>query len=903
LPFTTGTHVGSYEIVGPIGAGGMGEVYRARDARLRRDVAIKVLPELSALDPERLTRFEREAQVLAALNHPNIAHIYGVEERALVMELVEGEDLAQRISRGPVAIHDALDIARQLAEALEAAHEAGIVHRDLKPANIKVRDDGVVKVLDFGLAKAADATASLNGDVGIMNSPTFTSPAVMTRMGVILGTAAYMSPEQARGKAADRRSDMWAFGVIVYEMLTGRMAFEGETVTDVLAAIVTREPDWSALPSATPAPLVRLLRRCLARDPKRRLSDAGEARYQIEELLASAPDSPVDHRTMTRSSVRKRAMALLPWIAAAGFALLAFVIWRSAHAATASPEVIHYSIEALPKTSINIVSRPAIAISADGRHVAFVATAGGQTRIYLRSRNEFDPRPLPGTEGASEPVFAPDGRWLAFFANNSLYKVSVDGGPIERLAPVNDPRGLSWENDGIITYAPEATSSVFQLDANHPAQPKAVTTLAGQDERTHRWPQALPGNKAVLFTVGTMANPDNYDGATIEAVILATGERRVVLKGATMARYIPPGVLLFARGHSLFAVGFDPETVRTSGTPVVVLQGVAGDSTTGAANFAYSPSGTLAYFPGSQEGALHRLVWSGRDGKMDGVPLPSGGYFDVRLSPTGDRVALESIGGEGSDIWVHDFAKKTFTRLTFGGQNRTPVWSRDGSMVYYVSLAPDGKSSRVMRRSADGSRAAEQLSMLKDTRIFLGGVSDDGRVALIDYSTRSNKTDIGTITLGKDEQPAPIVSTEFDEFCAALSPNGKWLAYQSDESSRAEIYVREVSGGGGRWQVSTDGGEEPHWSASGDELFYRNDRLFMVSKVATGPVFSYLPPQLLFDGVFNLRAESGVSYDAHPNAGRFLMIRVADDDMVSTSIRLITNWSSELRRLMTLPPQ
>jgi eukaryotic-like serine/threonine-protein kinase len=896
MTLSSGVRVGSYEIVGAIGAGGMGEVYRARDSKLHREVAIKVLPELFALDADRLTRFEREAQMLAALNHPNIAQIYGVEDRALVMELIEGEDLAQRIARGALPLEEALPIARQIAEALEAAHECGIVHRDLKPANIKLRDDGVVKILDFGLAKAADPSGSPYGDREIVNSPTFTSPAVMTRMGVILGTAAYMSPEQARGKRADRRSDIWAFGVVVYEMLTGRLAFDGETVTDVLAAIVTKEPDWAALPPSIPASIRRLLQRCLVRDPKRRLGDAGEARFQIEEALAAPAVAP--GAVAPPETSRRRTLAVAaPWAVAALLGLAAAFAWRRTPPAS-TVEMLYYAVEPPAKASINLSSRPAIALSPDGRQLAFVATTDGITRLYLRTQREFDARPLAGTEGASEPAFSPDGRWLAFYANNALSKISADGGPVEALARVNDPRGLSWDSADTITYSPDATGVVFQLNPDRSSATKAVTTRKGEEERTHRWPQALPGNTAVLFTVGAINSPDNYDGATIEAVVLATGERRVLLKGAAMARYVAPGYLLFARGHSVFAVRFNPDRLEVEGAPVIVMQGVAGDSTTGASDFSVSNTGTFAYFPGSPEGTQHRLVWTAADGKLEPVALPPGAYFDVRVSPDGSRAALQSVGGSGSDIWVHDFAKKTFTRLTFGGQNRTPVWSHDGATIYFVAIDPSGNSSRIARKPADGSHEAETVANLK-FRSFLKEVSADGHSALIDYSTLATKSDIEIIPLGTDAAPTPITGSEFDEYCSSLSPDGRWVAYQSDESSRAEIFVREASGKGGRWQVSSEGGEEPRWSPKGDELYYRNDRRFMAAHIVPGPVFQYAPPRMLFDGLFNLRAESGVSYDVDPAGNRFLMIRLASDDVATSSVRVITNWSQELARLTT----
>ncbi|HYT67280.1 MAG TPA: protein kinase [Vicinamibacterales bacterium] len=892
MALSPGFRIGPYEITAAVGAGGMGEVYRARDPKLQRDVAIKILPDLFAADPDRLARFDREAQTLAALNHPNIAQIHGIEGNALVMEFVEGEDLAQRIARGAVPLDEALPIARQIADALEAAHERGIVHRDLKPANIKVRPDGTVKVLDFGLAKLSTPDSAPGS---MATSPTFTSPAMMTHAGIIIGTAAYMSPEQARGKSVDRRADLWALGVVIYEMLTGHAAFDGDTITDVLAAVVTRDPDWTALPPQTPPGVRRLLERCLARDARRRLADAGEASYQLEEAMTPGADRQPLGSGRPVFSWWTAVLTFLPWtIVAVSITLVGLLAWKLTR--VPAPEVLRYSVDPPAKTSLNLVGRPAIALSPDGTLLAFIGTSGGTTHVFLRKRTEFDAHVVPGTEGASEPVFSPDGRWLAFYANNKLNKVPVEGGPVEALADVNDPRGLSWDADDVITFSPQSTGGVFQISPSHGGEPRQVTKASEKVERTHRWPQMLP-NGAVIFTVGSLTSPDNYDGASIEAQLPKTGERRVVMRGAAMARYLAPGTLLFARAGALYAVAFDAGKVEISGTPVAIMQGIAGDATTGSTDFACSAAGTFAYVATQGDGTLHRLMWVDRAGRTERVDLPPSMFFDLKLSPDGRRAAVIVVASGGGDVWVYDFARKTFTRLTFGGSHRTPVWSRDGKNVYYVALAANGSFNQIVRKTADGSGEEEPMATVPNG-LFLRDVSPDQREALLDYNTNVRKTDIAKLAFDKDAKFVPITATAFDEYSAALSPDGRWVAYQSDETSVFQIYVREASGKGGRWQVSTGGGEEPHWSADGRELYFRADTQMMMVRVELGATFQFGPAQVLFDGLYNLRSESGVSFDVDPN-GRFLMVRLADESAAPSSIRLIINWTSELKRLMT----
>ena len=888
-----GTRFGVYEVVSAIGAGGMGEVYRARDTRLSRDVAIKVLPELFAADPDRLARFEREAQVLASLNHPHIAQVYGVHDQppALVMELVHGQDLAQRIAGGAIPVRDALELARQIADALDAAHAQGIVHRDLKPANIKIRDDGAVKVLDFGLAKAVEAVPG-GPTTHQVNSPTITSPAAMTRMGVILGTAAYMAPEQAKGKSVDRGADLWAFGVVLYEMLSGKSAFDGETITDVLAAIVTRDPDWAALPADVPLSIRRLLRRCLERDRRKRLADAGEARFQIEEALASpaAEDAPAVVPPPSRASVM---MSWLPWTIAAVLALAAFVLWRQT--ANKSDAVFRYSVEAPARATLALAQRAAIAISPDGDTLVMVGTSGGVQRLFVAGRNSFDARPLEGTEGASHPVISPDGRWVAFLTNTKLNKMPLNGGAVTTLAEVSDPRGLSWDEDDAIVFTPSAVGAVFRVSPDG-GTPVAVTAPPEKGDRTHRWAQMLPGGRAVLFTVGTFGSPDNYDNATVDAVTIPGNQRKVLLTGASMARYVSSGHLVFGRGRSLFAVPFDLDTLTVTGTPVTVVQGVAGDSNTGVVHFAVSRNGTLAYVPAGADMAMTRPAWVDRNGRVEVLPVPPGEFADPSISPDGRRLAVSVIAGGGRDIWIHDFDRKTFAKLTFGGQNLTPVWSRDSAWVYYAAAQQDGIASRIYRRAADGSSEQEEIVTLPN-RIYLSFISPDGLKAIFDKPADAKQGyDISRVALVKGAQAEPIVSTLSEEFGASLSPDGRWLAYQSLESGRAEVYVRPFEGVGGRWQVSTAGGEEPKWSPDGRYLFYRSGSVMMALPVEKSSTFQFGTPAELFSGVYGPRTDTGITYDVHPRLEKFVMIRPAQQEPATNLVRVVENWFNDLRR-------
>ena len=893
---TPGTRLGPYEVAAQIGEGGMGEVYRARDLRLQRDVAIKTLPPAFAADPERLARFEREAHVLASLNHSHIAQIYGVEETggvvALVMELVEGPTLADTIATaGRLTIDEALDVARQIAEALEAAHDQGIVHRDLKPANVKVRRDGVVKVLDFGLAKPiGDAAVAAPSPE---NSPTITSPA-MTRLGVILGTAAYMAPEQARGKLIDRRVDIWAFGCVLYEMLTGRRPFDGETVTDVLSAIVSREPDWSSIPAGLPGPVAHLLRRCLEKDPRQRLRDIGEAR-----LILEAPRTIDEHAVSqgggtTRRSTRWALPALT--VAVVLLALAAGYLIAVPREASPGPPAVVTRFDLQPQDSsaaLSLVFRPTVALSADGSTVAFVAASQGVDRIYVRTRSEPTVRAIAGSERGSGPALSPDGKSVAFFADGGLRKAAIDG----EAAPIGsarDVRGISWSEDDTLFFTADATSHLVSMPAGGGPMRQVTTLAAG--ERTHRWPQVLPGGRSVLFTVGSVASPDSYDAGNIDAVIVATGERRNVIKGAAMARYCGDGRLLYSKGPGLFSIAFDPDRLATSGEPVQVMPVIARDASTGAAHFACARDGTLAVVPGTSLGELRNLVWVTESGKTEVAKLPAGPHQEVRISPDGKRAALLEGNSGSGDVWIYDFADGTFNRLSFTGSNAAPTWSGDGLSVYYSSFDAVNTESTILRKPADGSRDATVVKKIAG-RVYIAWVDPTDTFAIVDaVNPKSDRGDILRLTFGGSTSVETLVATPFTEYGGSASPRRTWLAYQSDETGRPEIHVRDLGGSGARWQVTFEGGEEPHWSRDGLQLFYRSANRLLAVALEPGPAFRYGRTRGLFDGVYNTGIESGRSYDVSPASARFLLVRPADAGPMPQAVRIVLNWQEELKQ-------
>jgi eukaryotic-like serine/threonine-protein kinase len=882
MTLASGTKLGSYEITAPIGAGGMGEVYRARDAKLGRDVALKVLPEAFARDAERMARFQREAKVLASLNHPNIASIYGLEDsgstHALVMELVEGPTLADRIKQGPIPIDEALRIAKQICEALEYAHERGIVHRDLKPANIKVTNDDAVKVLDFGLAKAIEGDPS---SIDISSSPTMSRMATM--QGVLLGTAPYMSPEQAKAKSVDRRADIWAFACVLYEMLTGKRAFDGETVTDTLAAVIKEEPDWSQLPAAKPARVRVLLQRCLQKDPKQRLRDIGDARISIDEVLsgASDPSSPAVAAAVPLDVPLWR--RTLPWALGIFTAVVAgFAGW--ALRPSVSKPVVRAVITLPPGQQLaGMETGLVVALSPDGTYLAYVASQGGVQQIYLRAMDSGEVKAVPGTEGAVGPVFSQDGQWLSFFAGGKLEKIAVTGGEAQILADAPDNRGASWGSQGSIAFVP--TIGPIEQVSDAGGSPQPLTHLE-DGEFDHIWPTFLPNSKAVLFSLAANAIAVQPQG---------TGQRRTLIQGGVNSYYVSPGYLVYAQAGTLLAVPFDAERLEVTGTPVPVVQNVLNGGV-GPAPFQYSvsASGSLVYVSGRAQ--QNGLVWVNRSGAEEPLKAPVEAYDYLELSPDGQRLAV-SIGTH--EVWLFDFARETLTPVTSGGAvTLDPVWSPDGKRIAFSS-AKEGQLNMYWQM-ADGTGGVEQLRS-SDHAELPSSWSPDGQLLAFTRLASGTGSDIWVLRLS-DRKAEPFLQTPAQESAARFSPDGRWLAYVSDTSGRREVYVQPYPGPGGRWQISTDGGGQPVWSRNGRELFYQNGDKMMAVDVSTVPNFSAGKPKMLFEGLY-ASSSSWLSpfYDVSPDGQRFLMLKPAGQAATAPpQINLVLNWTEELQRLVPI---
>ncbi len=893
-----GTTLAHFRITAELGEGGMGKVYRAEDLQLGREVALKVLPDAVAQDPERLARFEREARVLATLSHPRIAavHEFGQADGVhfLVMELAGGETLADRIARGALPVSDALPIALQIAEALEAAHERGIVHRDLKPANVKVDGEGNVKVLDFGLAKALERDPASGSGVELTHSPTLTGHATMG--GVLLGTAAYMSPEQAAGRPADRRSDVWAFGVVLLELLGGRQVFTGESVSHVLAAVLKDEPAWGSLAPALPAKLADLLQRCLRKDPKRRLQAIGDARVALEEWLADPAVLAAPQPGAIAPPSRRQ---LVPWPLAAGLAaaLAGGLAWWAREPAAPEPRIVRIPIDLPAEQAIPLGLGTSVAISRDGRRQVLTIEEQDTVRLMVREVDRLESRILPGTEGASSPFFSPDGEWIAFFAGGELKKVSLAGGPpltLATLAADND-RGATWSEDGTIFLTPGPQGSLQRVSEQGGALAPATELDPERSERTHRWPHALPGGRAVLFTSDTVGSSDYYDDARIEALIVATGQRKVVLEGSSRAAYLEAGYLVFARGGTLFAARFDPGALAVEGTPVPVLQQVATNMSTGAAHFAVSGVGSLAYVPGDPMAGLRKPLWADRQGSGAPAEVETALYSQVRLAPDDRRAAFAVGGSQSTDLWIADFERGTASRLTFGGFAGNPTWTPDGRRVAYGLLDATGlRANRdIYWRAADGSGEAELLWQLPEGDAWPQSFSPDGRLLVVSVAA-SNQSDLWILPVDGDRTPRPLLQAPFSEGQAELSRDGRWLAYTSNESGRQEVFVQPFPGPGGKWQISNGGGTEPHWSGDGRELFYRDAGALMRVPVDTTQGFVAGRPERLFEGVGSSSAAG--QYAVTRDGERFLYLPTSGAARLSRAV-LVLDWASEVERL------
>ena len=896
-----GQRIGSYEVISKLGAGGMGEVYKARDARLNRHVAIKALPDLVASDPERVARFEREAQVLAALNHPHIGAIYGVEvadsgkSRYLILEFIDGESLGGRLARGPLPFDDALTFARQMLDALEAAHEKGIVHRDLKPANLMLTEENQVKILDFGLARVIDSDPTASQS----NSPTLTFAA--TQVGVILGTAAYMSPEQAKGRVADRRSDVWAFGCVFYEMLTGKRVFEREDVSETLAAVLTAEPNWNALPANVPPGIRSLLARCLQRDRKARIPEIGTVRFLLQDALtpSSAPAPPV---VAAPPGQLWRLAALVSAVALAGVAVGVAAAWSLK---PAPPVAVSRFALTLPEgVTFSGAGRHMLAISPDGTRVVIVA--GG--RLYLRSLTDLNAKPIQGSEAfgaVNEPVFSPDGQSIAFFStlDNSLRHIAVAGGAAVTISPsvsATSPLGMTWDETGLVFSSPDQ-KGISRVSPNGGA-PESLVTLK-ENERAFG-PQMLPGGKAVLFTLATGTAADRWDKADIVVQSLKTGERKRLLTGGTDARYLPTGHLVFALGGTLFALAFDAARLELRGGPVPVVEGVrrAPGTTSGAAQYSVSSTGTIVYMPGPSSVSMSQaeIVLVDRKGTAEPLKLAAGPYDVPRISPDGKRIAFGTENDKEAIVWTYDVSGTSQARrLTYDGKNRYPVWSADSRRVTFQSDREGDLG--IFWQAADGTGAAERLTKPNP------GESHEPE----SWSPKTNQVLLFNVRKGSDVSlwmlsmpdkkisPFGAVTSSQAPTGAVFSPDGRWVAYTSASSTRTTVYVQPFPATGAKYELVQRGGDVPHevaWSADGKELFY-NPRpgAFEVVSVTTQPSFAFGPAAPVLRP-FNLGPPTARrAYDVTPD-GKILGVAPSGGALnTSVPMHVVLNWFEELR--------
>jgi len=902
LTIQAGQNLLHYRIVAKIGEGGMGEVWRATDTELGRDVAIKVLPAALSSDGERLARFEREARLLGSLNHPQIATIHGLHEaklgehsiRLLVMELVEGEDLTELVDRR-VSFERVIEIAIQITRALEAAHASGIVHRDLKPANVKLTGSQEIKVLDFGLAKATSSSEAAASGVG---GPTLTSAGTVA--GTILGTAAYMSPEQARGRTVDRRADMWAFGCLLYELLTGQRAFGGETISDTLAAVLKETPDWSALPEETPASIRRLLRRCLEKDPRKRWSDAADARLELEEALQPTPDEETPSPVVVAGG-GSRATRVVPWlVAVAGIALALFGWMRSGNAPAPSTDLLRLTVVLPEGLRIEDDQAGNVVLSPDAKKVVFSGIdESGQSALYVRRLNSEELVRLEGSENGENPFFSPDGNWVAFNANGLISKVPVDGGPpVEVCDDVGSARGASWGENDLIVFPRHFDTGLWTV-AGSGGTPTPLTELDdARRERTHRWPQFVPGHPVVLFTVATKDSPEYYDDARIDAVNIETGERKQVFEGASFARYVPSGHLIFGRDGSLWAVPFDIDDLTTTGTPLPVQADVLGLRNSGVVFASIAANGMLAFVEGQPEDLRREVVWRYFDGRTERVEdIPIGAVMSVALSPDAGKIAAAVSGAATHDIWVFDLERKNRTRLTFDGDNADPHWTPDGRSVIYSSIR-DGLGT-VFMKSADGTGDEVTLWKVDGVTVAAQDVSSDGRTVLMTYHGE-NKADLYALALDDlSAEPQPLIAGPAEEDLARFSPDGRWIAYTTDESSNFEILVRPASGSGGQWQISTGAGVLPRWSRDGKQLFYRIGRQLHVVDVEAGPgatAFRAGTPRLVFDDLD--RARMGSGYEIAPAGDAILIPSSLQEDAPLDRITVLVNWLDKVERVV-----
>ncbi len=903
-----GRTLNHYEIVELLGAGGMGEVYRAHDTTLKRDVAIKVLPVDLAEDPERLARLQREAHLLASLNHPNIASIYSLEEadgvRFLVLELVEGETLGERLVGsdlgGRLEVREALGLARQIAEALEAAHSKGIIHRDLKPANIKITPDDQVKVLDFGLAKAYVEEAPVSEmSPDLTKSPTM---ADATKTGMILGTAAYMSPEQARVRPLDKRTDIWSFGCVLYEMLTGQRPFQGGTISDTLAAILRGEPDWEALPAETPGSVRTLLRRCLNKDIKRRMHDMGDVWLELEEApeQAAIEQAALGEAALGRGTgdLAQRWKRVLPWALFAATALVSVTLgaWLAMRPQSSdhSADVVRFVPTTAPLAIGAHPCSPVMALSPDGTILAYVSGDGAVGQIYLRRMDSLESIPVEGAETARTPFFSPDGEWVGFESDGELWRAPVAGGKAWPICEASLVHGATWLDDGTIIYG-DVDLGLARVSADRGVPETLVAAEREAYEFWLAWPEVLP-NGDVLFT------PLDGAGFSMGMNLFSptTGTRKRLLDEGGNVRYLPTGHLVFPLDGSLMAVRFDVDRGEIIGNPFPVIDGVLMGFPWDPpiAHYSIAESGSLVYLSGPMLANTVQIQRVDRAGEMIQIGDDLERALGPRFSPDGRRMAISSpTTDEGPKLWVYDLERGTWTRLISDGQAWWPLWSPDGRNLAFTTVLPDGLAA-IFTIPADGSGSAERLIQTEYPQQS-SGWSADGQTLLLNQNDHpETKWDVMMFRPGEDTEANPLLNSPAMELLPHLSPDGRWLAYVSDESGRTEVYVQSFPELGNKWQISTDGGTEPIWSPDGTELFYRDAEALemIVVDITLEPEFRPGTPRVLFEGRFIATPGYGRNYDVAPDGQSFLMFQQNMAGIESAELRLVLNWQEELKQ-------
>jgi serine/threonine-protein kinase len=881
-----GSRLGPYDILSPLGAGGFGEVYKARDTRLDRTVAIKILP---SADPELKARFEREAKAIAALTHPHICTLYDIGHQDgtdyLVMEYLEGETLAARIARGPIKVDDALKIAIEIADALDKAHHAGIVHRDLKPANVMLAKSGV-KLLDFGLAKLRAQPAVS----GLSIAATATRPPI-TGQGSIVGTLQYMAPEQLEGSDADERSDIFAFGCVVYEMLSGQRAFGGTSAATVIAAILEHEPPpLRQLTSVAPEILADVVTRCLDKNPDLRWQDIRDLaivlRWAMQQERRAATVT-----AQSRSGVKWRRIAIAAGACALAATMAAGALWMKRSAATeATFGTVRFSVSEPAAAAVVTDGLPSMAIARNGSVFIYLAAENGVRRLYRRRLNQLDAAPIPGTEDASLPFVSPDGRWAGFTAGGRLMKVSLEGGTPVVICDQPASRGANWGPDDRIFFSINTDSGIWQIPATGGTPERVTTPDPKKGERSHRWPYVLPSGKYILYTV---AKSDilSFDDATIVARRLDTGVEQELVRGASFPIYSPAGYLLYVRAGALFAVRFDAVTATVTGKAVAVGADVVTYPATGAAQLGVSDAGSLLTIRGGATEHQTSVVMVDRNGRKTTVGFPPALYQDLQVSPDGGSVALD-VNRANASIWIGDLARATTTRLTLAWSNNGPVWSPDGGRIAFSSGR--GGAINIFGQSIDGATTPEQL-VTSDRAKRIASWSADGEFLAIAEATPGAGRDIWVVPTRGNRTPRAFLRTPFDEYSPKFSPDSRWLAYVSDESGKPEVYLQPFPGPGRKLRVSQSGGTRPVWARNGRELFYWNGDAMMVVGVTAGPSISLGVPRLLF------RMRSNSPYDVTRDGAGFLMIEDSASPLTVSPITVTTNWFEELTRKMAAP--